>query len=151
MMSYLQNSTRLDISMAVHQTAHFLNQQMLSHEKAIMLIGRYLLYTHSHGVVYKPDTTKGLECYVDADFAGGWSQADADNAENVLLITGYIITYAGCPIHCISRLQTEITLSTAEVEYIVLSQSLRDVLPLIPLLEELHNMFPLKVIPLQNS
>ncbi len=71
---------------------------MLSHRKAIIRIGRYLLDTCSHGIVYKPDTTKGLECYVNADFAGGWSQADSDNAENILSCTGYIITYAGCPI-----------------------------------------------------
>ena len=147
MTSYLQNSTRPDISMAVHQTARFSNQPMLSHEKAIIRIGRYLLDTRSHGIVYKPDTTKGLECYVDADFAGGWSQADSDNAKNVLSCTGYIITYAGCPIHWVSRLQTEIALSTAEAEYIALSQSLRDVFPLISLLEELHKIFPLKVNP----
>ncbi len=131
--------------MAVHQTARFSNLPMLSHEKAIICIGRYLLDTRSHGIVYKPDATKGLKCYVDADFAGGWSQANSDNAENVLSHTGYIITYTGCPIHLVSRLQTEIALSTAKAEYIALSQSLRDVLPLISLLEELHKIFPLKV------
>ena len=70
MTSYLQNSTRPDISMALHQTAHFYNQPMLSHKKAIICIGQYLLDTRSHGIVYKPDTTKRLECYVNADFAG---------------------------------------------------------------------------------
>ncbi len=120
---------------------------MLSHKKAIICIGRYLLDTRFHGIVYKPDTTKGLECYVHADFAGGWSQANSDNAKNVLSRTGYIITYAGYPIHWVSCLQTEIALSTAEAEYIALSQSLRDVLPLISLLEELHKIFPLKVNP----
>ena len=147
MTSYLQNSTCPNISMAVHQTACFSNQPMLSHKKAIICIGRYLLDTRSHGIVYKPDTTKGLECYVDADFAGGWSQADSDNAENVLSRTGYIITYASCPIHWVSCLQTEIALSTAEAEYTTLSQSLRDILPLISLLKELHKIFPLKVNP----
>jgi hypothetical protein len=124
MTSYLQNSTRPNISMEVHQTARFSNQPMLSHEKAIICIGRYLLDTCSHSIVYKPDTTKGLKCYVNADFASGWSQADSDNAENVFLCTGYIITYTSCPIHWVSCLQTEIALSTAEAEYIALSQSL---------------------------
>ena len=31
--------------------------------------------------------------------------------------------YAGCPIHWVSKLQTEIALSTAEAEYIALSRS----------------------------
>jgi hypothetical protein len=116
MMSYLQNSMRPNISMVVHQTACFSNQPMLSHEKAIMCIGWYLLDTCSHGIVYKPDTMKGLECYIDADFAGGWSQANADNAKNVLLHTEYIITYTGYPLHWVSHLQMKIALSTAEVE-----------------------------------
>ena len=118
---------------------------MLSHEKSIMRIGRYLLDTRKRGIIYKPDKSKGLECYVDADFAGGWSQVDADNADNILSQTGYIIMYANCPILWVSRLQTEIALSTAEAEYIALSQSLRDVISLITLLKEINKVFPVHV------
>ena len=82
----------------------------------------------------KPDKTKGLECFVDADFAGGWDRTDVDNAENVLSRTGFVIMYAGCPVYWVSKLQTEIALSTAEAEYIALSSALRDVLPTIMLL-----------------
>ena len=39
------------------------------------------------GVVYRPDKEKGIECYVDANFAGGWAQVDVDNAENVMART----------------------------------------------------------------
>ena len=49
-----------------------------------MRIGRYLLDMRKHGIIYMPDKSKGLECYVDANFAGGWSQADAKNTDNVL-------------------------------------------------------------------
>ena len=86
-----------------------------------MRLGRYLLKTRKRGIIYKPDKTIGLECYVDADFASGWSQADLDNAENVLSRTGYDITYANCPINWVSHLHTEIALSTAKAEYIALS------------------------------
>ena len=37
---------------------------------------------------------KGIECYVDTDFAGGWAQEDHDNTENVISRTGYVIKYA---------------------------------------------------------
>ena len=84
MLSYLQNTSHPEILMAVHQTAHFSNNPMLSHEKSIMRIGRYLLDTRKRGIIYKPDKSKALECYVDADFAGCWSQANAANADNVL-------------------------------------------------------------------
>ena len=56
--------------------------------------------------------------------------------------TGYMILYAGCPIIWCSKLQTEIALSTTESEYIALSNSLRDVIPLINLLQELRFVIP---------
>jgi hypothetical protein len=39
MLSYLANSVRPEIQMAIHQTAHFLVNPMQSHELAIMQIG----------------------------------------------------------------------------------------------------------------
>ena len=84
-----------------------------------------------------------MECYVDAGFAGGWSNADSDNPDNVLSRSGYIISYAGCPIIWCSKLQTEIALSTAEAEYIALSQAMREVIPLMNLFEELKEVIPL--------
>ena len=50
---------------------------MLCHEKYVMRIGRYLLGTNTRGIVYEPDKSRGLEGYVDSDFAEGWTQADA--------------------------------------------------------------------------
>ena len=42
----------------------------------------------------------------------------------------------GCPLICVSKLQTEIALSTTEAEYIALSQAMRDLLPTQRLLQE---------------
>jgi hypothetical protein len=110
-----------------------------------MNIGRYLLKTRKCGIIYKPNIKKGLECYVDTDFAGSLLQAAANNAENVLSHTGYVIMYANCPILWISRLQTKIELSTTEAEYIALSQSLCDVITLITLLQEINTVLPIHV------
>jgi hypothetical protein len=71
---------------------------MRSHEQAVIRIGRYLLSTKEKGMIYKPDALRGIEVFVDADFAGGWDPADALNAENVYSRTGYLISYAGCPV-----------------------------------------------------
>ena len=84
--------------MTIHQTARFSNDPTFCHEKAFMRLGRYLLHTAGRGIIYEPDVTKGLECYVDADFAGSWSQADSDDADNVMSRTGFVIMYANCPI-----------------------------------------------------
>ena len=89
---------------------------MLSHEQAIKRIAKYLKGKSDRGIVYHPDKTKGIECYVEAYFAGGWSQANSDNPENVMSSTGFAIYYAGCPVLWSSKLQTEISLSTTESE-----------------------------------
>jgi hypothetical protein len=94
-------------------------------------------------MTYTPDPTKGIKVYVDADFAGGWDPGDAMNADNVYSRTGYVIRYAGCPIYWQSKLQTEIALSTAESEYIALSQALRETLPMTGLMKEINVIFPL--------
>ncbi len=110
MMNYLQQSTRLYTSMAVHQCACFCNNPRLSHERAIKRIARYLIGTKDCGIGCLPDPSKGLECFAGANFAGGWDCGDSDNPENVMSRTGYVILYAGCPIVWCSKLQTEIAL-----------------------------------------
>ena len=67
MLAYLQGTTRPDTAMATHQCARFNNDPHLSHERAVNSIGRYLLDTRDKGMIYRPDTKRGLECYVDAD------------------------------------------------------------------------------------
>ena len=93
-------------------------------------------------MIFRPDRTKIIEDYVDASFAGDWNTAWGDEPASVMSRTGYLILFANCPIIWSSKLQTEIALSTTEAEYIALSQSLRDVIPLITLLRELRRTAP---------
>ena len=79
-------------------------------------------------VIYRTDKEKRIGCYVDAEFPGGWSQADSDNAENAMSRTGYVIAYAGCTLLWFNNLQTEIALSKPEAEYIALTQAMREVI-----------------------
>jgi hypothetical protein len=87
----------------------------------------------------------GIECFVDADFAGGWNITTSTDADNVMSRTGFVMTYANCPIYWASHLQTEIALSTAEAEYIAMSSALRKVIPLMTLMKELHTIFPVHI------
>ena len=50
--------------------------------------------------------------------------------------TGFVITLANCPLQWVSKLQTEIALSTLHAEYVALSQSLHELLPLKDLVKE---------------
>ncbi len=143
MLTYLTGSVRPDIAMAVHQCARFSINPMCSHKQAVMRIGQYLLSMKDKGMKYITDSTKGIEFYVDADFAEGWDPGDPLNADNVYLSTGYVIQYASCPIYWQGKLQTEIALSTAEADYIALSQALRETLPLTNLMKEINVIFSL--------
>ena len=67
----------------------------------------------------------------------------SDSSTSVFSRTGYVVKYANCPIMWMSKLQTEISLSTTESEYIAFSQSLRKVIPMMALLEELKGILPL--------
>ena len=80
---------------------------------------------------------KVLECFVDADFSGDWNANYPLNPTSVLSRTGFFITYSGLPTFWSSKLQTEIELSTCEVEHISLSTEMREVTPVIQLLKDL--------------
>ena len=81
---------------------------------------------------------------VDADFSGNWDpkHSDADPA-TAKSRSGWVIFYAGCLVLAASKLQTQVALSTTEAEYIALSTCLRDVIPLMELVDELRALgFP---------
>ena len=81
---------------------------------------------------------KGLECFADADFAGGWSTYESDDPASVYSCTRYVIKYTNYPILWVSKLKSEISLSTKEGEYIALSQEMREIIPMIEHLEQLE-------------
>ena len=109
-----------------------------------MRIARYLLSTRTKGMICKPDHKKGLEIFVDADFAGGYDPSTSTDVDTMYSRTGFVIKYANCPVYWESKLQAEISLSTAEAEYIALSTALRETIPLHNMLLELQNILPVK-------
>jgi hypothetical protein len=98
---------------------------------------RYLKRTPKEGLVLRPDSSRGIQCFVDADLANGWSSEDCDEPLSIYSRTGFVIMYACCPLVWVSKLQAEVALSTTEKEYIALSQAMRELIPLLGLLEEL--------------
>ena len=78
----------------------------------------------------KPTNDLNLDCYVDFDFASLWSFEDDQGPICVKSRTGFIMLLGDCHVMWSSKLQTEISLSTMEAEYIALSTALRDLIPL---------------------
>lgn len=111
----------------------------MCHEKAVKRIVRYLKRTKDQGLILHVDKTKGLQCYVDADFAGTFNKQDPSNPKDCRSRTGFVIKFANCPIVWSSKLQSTIALSTTEAEYMALSSATRELIYLMNILEELRN------------
>ena len=113
-----------------------------SHGAAIKRIGRYLLATRDKGIHIKPRADEGFRCYVDASFCGDWNkETAADDVDTARSRQGFILFLYGMPLFWSSKLQTMITFSTAESEYIALSSAARYALSVSYLLDEVNQKF----------
>ena len=139
-LGYLEKGTRSDISYIAHQCARFSSNPKKEHGDAIRWIGRYLMGTKDKGTILRPDPTRDLEVFVDADFAGNWDPEESLDRDTARSRHGYIIMYKGCPILWKSQLQGEICLSSTESEYTGLSYALREVIPIMRLLQEMKEL-----------
>jgi hypothetical protein len=137
MLMYLAGNTRPDIAYAVHQAARFTHGARNSHASGIKRILRYLQKTKMEGLILRPQADLRVDCYVDADFGGLFSVEDKQDPISVKSRTGYVILYRGAPLLWVSKMQTQIALSTMEAEYIALSQSMRDLIPIREVLKEI--------------
>jgi hypothetical protein len=92
--------------------------------------------TRDKGLILNPKD-HSFECWVDADLVGNWDRVNADvDPSTAKSRTGYIITYAACPVVWASKLQTEVAQSTTEAEYQAISTSLRNVIHLMQLVDD---------------
>jgi hypothetical protein len=138
-LNYLAQTTCPDIMYATHQIAKYSSDPRQSHGEAILYLIRCLKKICDLGLRFKPDSTKGFECYCDADFSGLWNKAFAPaDPSTSKSQSGWIIFDAGCPVSWASKLQSQVALSTPEAEYIAMSQALHDIIPILGLLQEMR-------------
>ena len=76
------------------------------------------------GIILTPEITKRLDVHVDADFPGNWMPDDSNNPDTARSRHGYVISYAGFLVSWKLQLDTKVSLSTTEAEYIGMSQAL---------------------------
>ena len=138
-LNYLEKNTRPDIAYAVHQLARFSSDPKVSHGEAAIHLVKYLHGTRTQGLHFRPNPKRSLTAYVDADFSGNWDRLTAINdASTAKSRSGFIVLYADCPLMWSSKLQTSIALSTTEAEYVALSNSLREIIPMMKLISEMN-------------
>jgi hypothetical protein len=120
-LNYLAQTTHSDIMYATHQIAKYSSDPRRPHGKAVLYLICYLKKTCDSGLRFKPDSTKGFERYCDADFSGLWNKAFAPvDPSTSKSQSGWIIFYAGCPVSWVSKLQSQLAMSTTEAEYIAM-------------------------------
>jgi hypothetical protein len=142
---YLAANTRPDIVYAVHQAARHTHAPRASHSVVIKIL-RCLKGTRTKGIYFKTDDSDQVDCYVDADFAGLFSVEDAQHPITAKSRTGYVIMYSGVPVLWVWKMQTQIALSIMEAEYIALSQSMRDLIPVREILKDIKKYIWMKII-----
>ncbi len=131
---------------AVHQACHFTHAPKKSHAQAVKCILRYLVGTADKGIEFIPDLSAGLDCYVDADFAGLWGYEDDQDPVSVKSGTGFTLTLFGCPIIWSSKLQVEQTLSSMAAECVAFTLAMPELLPMRALLQEIGTKMGMKFL-----
>ncbi len=119
MLLYLGHSCP-NIAFATHQCARYTFAPKQSHEDALKKrIGRYLKGTLENGLILNPSDELKIDCYPDGDFVGLWNRDEKQDPHCVRSRTVYVICLSDCPVLWISKLQTEIALSTMDAEYVL--------------------------------
>ena len=107
----------------------------------------YLQGTKTKGLILKPSKQLTVDCFVYADFAGQWNVENPEDPLCVKSRTGYVLLAGNCPVEWVSKLQSEISVSTMEAEYISLSTSMRDLISLRTLVDEVKDLIGASTLP----
>jgi hypothetical protein len=88
-------------------------------------------------MVINPTRELSIDSYPDADFAGMYGYEKPTDPACAKSRTGFVIVFAGVPVLWQSKLQTETALSTMEAEIIALAACMRELIPIIDLVQSL--------------
>ncbi|CAM8972742.1 unnamed protein product [Rhodiola kirilowii] len=115
---YAMVCTRPDIAHAVGVVSRFMGNPKKKHWEAVKRILRYLKGTTEHALCFEGKKVE-LAGYVDADLAS----SDIDKRRST---TGYVFTLGGTAISWASKLQKIVALSTAEAEYVAVTEASKE-------------------------
>lgn len=135
---YAATTARPDVSFAVTQLSKFMQNPRASYLDAAHHVLDYLVTTANMGIVYQAaapaiDTT--LHGFADATWA---------SEHDMRAVSGFVFMLAGGPLTWATRIQRSVAASSAEAEYISLSEAVKEVKFLKNLIVEVYNS---KTIP----
>lgn len=141
-LQYLSSKSRPDICYATNYCARFPEPKM-SDVKNVKHILRYLKANSDKGLLYKSNgDIENLEVYSDSDFA---------NDETRRSTTGYVCIFNNAPVAWCSRRQPIIAMSSTEAEFISAADSMKEVLYLRSLINELLGITPKVLLHVDNT
>ena len=114
---YIMLRTCLDIAFAVTKLSQHAANPSEDHLNRVLYICRYLLGTSDYALVYDRPSDGGLKAYADSDWA-----SDPNTRKST---TGYLVTLAGGIFAWNSCAQKTVALSSTEAEYMLLSNTSR--------------------------
>ena len=127
---YAAMATRPDIAYAVGVLSKFCtNPDESTHLTAARRVLRYLKGTNNYGIKYEKSGNASLTGYSDASWA--------DDLDDRRSTSGNVFLLANGPVSWFSKKQATVSMSTAESEYVALSQAAQKAVWLQRLLEEI--------------
>ncbi|XP_062104529.1 secreted RxLR effector protein 161-like [Humulus lupulus] len=114
---YAMIGTRPDIAYGVSLISRFMSKPARSHWQVVKWLLRYLKGSSELGLEYKRGE-KQVIGYCDSDYA-----ADLDKRRS---LTDFVFTFGGNVISWKSNLQHIVALSTTEVEYVALTEAIKE-------------------------
>eukprot|EP00252_Welwitschia_mirabilis_P018673 TRINITY_DN4156_c0_g1_i5.p1 TRINITY_DN4156_c0_g1~~TRINITY_DN4156_c0_g1_i5.p1 ORF type:complete len:1283 (+),score=262.04 TRINITY_DN4156_c0_g1_i5:125-3973(+) len=123
---YAMVCTRPDLAQAVGVVSRYMSNPGRTHWEAVKWMLRYLKGTQDHSLCFGGSGLKVVS-YSDANFAGC-----GDTRKST---TGYVFTLGGGAVSWMSRLQSDVALSTTEAEYIALTETAKEMIWLRRMLE----------------
>jgi transposase InsO family protein len=128
-LQYLATTTRPDISFAVGVLARFNTNPGIQHWNAVKHLLRYLKGSLDYKLVYtRTNSPQLFTTYTDADHGG--------NPDNGRSTGGYAVIIGGGAVSWSSRLQSVVSLSTTEAEYIAAVEAGKEIIWMRNLLTE---------------
>ncbi|KAL0277244.1 UNVERIFIED_CONTAM: hypothetical protein PYX00_004597 [Menopon gallinae] len=115
---YLSKATRPDIAFAAMTLGRYCNDPGKEHWTLAKRVLRYLKATPEFGIKYSRNV-KQLEAFTDSDWAG--------NVDDRRSCSGNVLMLAGGPISWMSKLQSSVSLSTMEAEYVAIREVTKEV------------------------
>lgn len=123
-------TTRPDISFAVSAESRHMQDPTVAHVGLARRTAAYLAATSTTGLLYKHVPSIDIELYSDASFA-------PDHSDSRKSQSGWLVMINGTPVSWRSARQPIIALSTAEAEYIAMSDSAREAITILRLVNEI--------------